>query len=463
MYMRRKICYVLLIVISIVGSRLIFGKDYHLNSNSLKDENLYVYDAFTNNKVLSTYVDNEDFYYVVKNNSKQYTVVKLNLISDKKEEEYNFSSNDELENVSLFKQNGYIYLISSNSDFYYKFDKRLNVVNTDSFNVNNIKLYGIYNDKIVYTIKNEIYYDEKLYGEVPISCGESKGIIYDRNTYLHFYNDSTGFGCLYNLDDKKIEYLDYENAYYIKNKLLEYQSNRLSFKYDGITYYFNDITESNNLKMHESGDYLFTIDTVANKLRVYNIESRKIIYEKTVPELEGATISNIMIDDYVFFLVTKNKQTNLYVWDYLKETRRNIDMIDYNEKEYKFKNNELKEEIRDKYNIDVYIYDQAVDYFDNCYVVASYDDILINSRLITLKEVLEGFNQEEIANISNIKIFFDKDIISNNQTSNPILVVNKNSNYIIAVNITNDLFKDYVKDELIKIYPKLEKAVESVQ
>ena len=112
--MRRKICYVLLIVISIVGSRLIFGKDYHLNSNSLKDENLYVYDAFTNNKVLSTYVDNEDFYYVVKNNSKQYTVVKLNLISDKKEEEYSFNSNDELENVSLFKQNGYIYLISSN-------------------------------------------------------------------------------------------------------------------------------------------------------------------------------------------------------------------------------------------------------------------------------------------------------------------------------------------------------------
>ena len=219
----------------------------------------------------------------------------------------------------------------------------------------------------------------------------------------------------------------------------------------------------NNIKMNESGDYLFTVDTSSNKLRVYNIESRKIIYEKIVPELEGATISNITIDDYVFFLVTKNQKTDLYVWDYLKESRCSNDMINYDEKEYKVKNNELKEEIKDKYNIDVYIYDQAVDYFDNCYVVASYDDILINSRLITLKEVLESFNQEEIANIPKIKIFFDKDIISSNQDSEPILVVKKSNDYIIASNITNDCFKDYIKTELIKINPNLEKNVESVQ
>ena len=458
--MKKRIGYLLLIVIAVLGSRLIFGRDYHLNSDSLKEENLYVYNNFEKSKILSTYVDEEEFYYleVVKEDktTNQYSVIKYNLTSNKKEEEYIFNSTEKLVNVNLFKQNGYIYLTSNNSDFYYKLDKNLNIVNQAVFKVNNIDLYGIYKDDVVYTINNEIFYGNKAYDVVPISCGKNTEIIYDRDTYLHFYNDSTGFGCLYDLVNKKIEYLDYENVDIIKDRLLEYQNNRLSFKYDGSTYYFNDITESNNLKMHDNGDYLFTIDTVNNKLRIYNIESRKIIYEKTIPELKGAEISNIMIDDYVFFLLTSDNKTKLYVWDYLKETRCSVDMISYDEKEYKFKNNELKEEIKNNYNIDVLMYDQAVDYFDNYYVIPSYDDILINSRLIILKEILDSFDKEMMTNIDSVKIFFDKDIISNNKDSeSKSLVINKNNHHIIAINITDDNFKDIMKDELLKLYPNM--------
>lgn len=461
--MKKKIGYLLLIIISIVGSRLIFGRDYHLNSDNLKEENLYVYSNLENSEVLSTYVENEEFYYVKVNDNyiNQYTIIKFNLINNKKEEEYIFNSNKKLENVNLFRQNGYLYLTSNNSDFYIKFDSNLSTISQNGFGVSDISTYGIYNDKVVYTIKNEIYYEDKLYASVPTGCGKSKELIYDRDTYVEFFNENTGFGCLYNLTDKKIEYLDYANARYVKNKLLEYQSNRLSFKYDGSTYYFNDITESDNLKMHENGDYLVTIDSTNNKLRIYNIESRKIIYEKTIPEIKGSVISNIMIDDYVFFTLTNNGKIDLYVWDYLKDTRRNYDMISYNEKEYKFKNNELKEEIKNNYNIDVYIYDQSVDYFDKYYVVPSYDDILINSRLLTLKEILENFNQEEIVNISNIKLFFDKNIVSNNQVSEQEAITIKKDNYhIIAINITNDNFKECVTRELLKIYPNLEKIIE---
>ena len=461
--MKKRIGYLLLIVISIAGSRLIFGKDYHLNSDNLKEENLYVYNSLDSGKILATYVDNENFYYVVKNNnSNQYSVVKFNLISNKKENEYIFNNKRELDNVKLFNQSKYIYLTATNSDFYYKFDKKLELLARASFNIDGVGIFGLYNEKVVYAINNEIYYDEKLYASVPVSCGDSKELIYNRDTYWHFYNQNTGFGCLYNLNDKKLEYLDYSDVYYIKNRLLEYQDNRLSFKYDGITYYFNDITEADNLKMHNSGDYLFTIDTTNNKLRVYNIESRKIIYEKNVPELKGAMISNIMIDDYVFFIVDKDKKTSLYVWDYLKEIRRNSDMISYNEKEYKFKNNELKEEIKNKYNIDVNIYDQAVNYFNNYYVVASYDDILINSRLITLREILEEFNQDELMNLPNIKIFFDKNIASNNGDMPITIIDNREDCFVIAINITNDLFKENIKIELLKLNPNLEKIVELI-
>ena len=462
--MKKRIGYLLLIIISIVGSRLIFGRDYHLNSDNLKEENLYVYKNIENGKILATYSLDEDFYYVTKSpNSNQYSVVKFNLTSNKKEHEYVFNNKKELLNVNLFKQNGYLYLTATNSDYYYKFNKGLDVINKASFAIDDVTLYGIYNDQVIWTSSNNIYYDNKLYAEVPASCGISKEVIYDRDTYFHYYNENTGFGCLYNVNDKKIEYLDYENAYYAKDKLLEYQDNRVSFKYDGSTYYFNDITESNNLKMHASGDYLFTIDTANNKLMIYNIESRKIIYEKIVPEIKGATISNIMIDDYVFFFLTKGQETDLYVWDYLKEIRRSSDMILYDEKEYKFKNNELKEEIKNKYNIDVYIYDEAVDYFDNYYVVASYDDILINSRLQVLKEILESFDERTITSISDLTLFFDKDIVSSDGEDKPVVVVvNKNNKHIMALNITNDLFKETLETELLKLYPNLVKNIELI-
>lgn len=457
--MKKKIGYLLLIVISIVGSRMIFGKDYHLNSNNLKEENLYVYKDFAKD-ILTTFVDNEDFYYVSKLSDKRYNVVKYSLVNNTIESEYLFNTKTELSKVNLFKQNGYIYLTSYRSD-YYKFDKKLNLLGKATVNIDNIGTYGIYNDKLVYAVNNEIYYNDVFYAEVPVSCGKSIEVLYDRDTYIHFYNENTGFGCLYNITDKKIEYLDYENAYYVKNRLLEYQDNRLSFKHDGSTYYFNDITESNNLKMNDSGDYLFTIDSTNNILRIYNIESRKIIYEKTVSDIKGAEISNILIDDYVFFLLTKDGKTDLYVWDYLKESRHSSDMISYNEKEYKFKNNELKEDLKNNYNIDVLIYDQAVDYFDNYYVVASYDDILINSRLNILKEMLTEFNQEEVSKLPGIKIYFDKDIASSDGNEKIVsLVINKNKDYIIAVNITNDYFKDNIRSEFIKINPNLLKNVE---
>ena len=459
--MKKRISYLLLIIISIVGSRLIFGRDYHLNSDNLIEENLYVYDNFDSNKILSTYVDEEKFYYVKAINENnivnQYKLVKYDLTSNKEENDYIFNSNNKLDNISLFKQNGYIYLTSNESDFYYKFDNKLNLLNKATFNVNNTDLYGIYKDKIIYVIDNNIYYNNSVYGTVPVSCGKTKDIIYDGDTYLHFYNENTGFGCLFNLVDKKTEYLDYENVDIIKNNLLEYQNNRLSFKYGGNTYYFNDITESNNIKMHSSGDYLFTIDSSNNKLKIYNIESGKIIFEKVVPSIRGREISNILIDDYVFFMVKENNKNWLYVWDYLKETRRNTDMINYDEKEYKFHNNELKEEIKNNYNIDVCIYDQAVDYFDNYYVVPSYDDILINSRLSTLKRILESLNIDEIKNIYNVKLFFDKDIVyssGDNKTSS--LSTYKNNYNIIAINITDDNFKENFINEINKLYPNLE-------
>jgi hypothetical protein len=189
--MKKKLGYLLLIIISIVGSRMIFGKDYHLNSDNLKEENLYVYKDFAKG-IITTFIDNEDFYYVSKISDKHYNVVKYNLVNDNVESQYSFNTTSELSKVNLFKQNGNIYLTSYNSD-YYKFDKKLNLLGKATVNLDNAATYGIYNDKLVYAIDNEIYYNDNLYAKVPASCGKSTEILYDRDTYIHFYNENTGF------------------------------------------------------------------------------------------------------------------------------------------------------------------------------------------------------------------------------------------------------------------------------
>ena len=454
--MKKKISYLMMIVISIVGSRLIFGKDYHLNSSNLMKDNVYLYQIFGNKEVLSTFVDDEHFYYVIYNkerNNYQYNVIKHNLISNNKENEYVFNYNELLQNIKIFKQGGYIYLTTINSNVFFKFDKHLNVIDNNINKGIKSDSYGIYKDGFVYTINNDIFYQNKVYDTVPVSCGKNVDIIYDKDTYLHFHNVATGFGCLYNLSNKKIEYLDYENVSIVKDYLLEYQGNRVSFKYNGKTYYFNDITESDNLVMHSNGDYLFTIDTTNAKLKIYNIETQKNIYSYSLPILKNATVSNIMIDNYAYFVISKDNKKELYIWDYIKETRKNSNMISYDEKEYKFKNNELKEEIKTKYKINVNLYDQAVEYFEGFYVIPSYDDILINSRLKVVKNVLEkaGINYHDVP----LHIYFEKDIYGNESNEYASKMVYKNNSSLLVINITNDNFEKNLIDELIRIYPEI--------
>ena len=457
--MKKKISYLMLIVISIVGSRLIFGRDYHLNSDNLISENLYSYNIFGNNEVLSYFVDNEILYYIAKdsnNKNNQFYVLKYDLTSNRKINEYIFNDNTFQDEVKLFKEGNYLYLTSLHSNKVYKFNDNIDLVELNTLANNEYDSYGVFNNDIIYTKNNEIYYKNDLMETLPSSCGNNMEIIYDKNTYLHFHNYNTGFGCLYNLSNKEIQYLDYEKLDIVNSHLLEYQVNRLSFKYDDNTYYFNDITESNELEMRSNGDYLFTIDTVNNDLNIYNLDTRKIIYQRNVPELKNGLVENILIDNYAYFTVLKDNQYILYIWDYLKENRADKDMIYYDEKEYKFKNNEIKEELNNKYNIDVKIYDQAVQYYDNLYVIPSYDDILINSRLNTLKDFIEKVNKDVNNTFPKIEICFVKELVFNNlDEAYYSYTISKDNYYVMTFNITDDNFKDNLIKEFSIIYPDI--------
>ena len=178
-------------------------------------------------------------------------------------------------------------------------------------------------------------------------------------------------------------------------------------------------------------------------LKIYNLETEKIIYERSILEINNGKVKNVLIDDYAYFTLEKDNTITLYVWDYSKETRKNINMVSFDEKEYKFKNNELREEIKNKYNIDVYMYDQAVTYFPNYYVIPATDDILINSRLIILRDVLASMTEEDVMKLSNTKICLEKSIVDAKLGNDCNIITNKKDNNIyMAIDITNDDFKN---------------------
>ena len=294
---------------------------------------------------------------------------------------------------------------------------------------------------------NQIFYNNKLYAEIPENCGYNQDIIYSDNTYVRFYNYDRNLGCLYNLNNRSTYYLEYDNVDAIFSKYLEYQNNSLKFIYNNESFYLNDITENYNLKMHRNSDYLFTYDSTNYYLRIYNLDTKRIIYEKYVPEFKNCVIENVNIDDYVYFTVNDENNSYIYVWDYLKSNRINKSMIIQNEKEYKFENDKLVSEIKEKYNINVYLYDQAVTYVNNVYVIPSYDEVLIHTRLLSLRDLLEANNYYG----EEKNVYFDKEIYLENSKHSlkSYIAINKNQKAYM-VSLVNNEFEDEVFNLIIK-------------
>ncbi len=448
--MKKKIGYFLLIVIAILGSRLLYGINFDLNKDTLVLDNLYRYDIIGNKDLLDTYIDGDYLYYVLgevnpkKNNKElEYSFIKYDLANNQKVLENIFFNKNVLYPLKIVKRGKYFYLTSMHNNMYYKFNNKLELEEEfKNLNESGI-LYGIYNNNIFTINKNEIYYKNKLYDTLENTCGNVEDIFYNDNTYLKFYNYNKNLGCLYNMNNKSIYYLDYNSIDTSYNRFIEYQNNSIKFRYNGNNYYFNDITEASNLKMNVNGDYLFTYDSTNYYLRIYNLESKRVIYEKNISNLSNAYISDINISNYAYFTVYENNHKYLYFWDYLKSGMINKEMIDNDEKEYKFTNNQLINEISDKYNVYVNIYDQAVKYFKGFYVIPSYDDILINTRLKSLINILNSFND---TNFSRINIYFEKNISNNN-----IYYSYNYNQYEIVINIVDDSFRDNILKVLTNI------------
>ena len=126
--------------------------------------------------------------------------------------------------------------------------------------------------------------------------------------------------------EKKYDSLHQDNIDSLKkeNETIKDKHSKLILENENLkTKFVNIKTENENLKMHKNGDYLFTYDSINNSLRIYNLDTRRIIYEKEVPEFKNQVIANVNIDKYAYFTVKNKNNTSIYIWDYLQSNRIN--------------------------------------------------------------------------------------------------------------------------------------------
>lgn len=454
--MKKRIGYFLLIIIAIVGSRLLYGINYDLNNQTEILTNIYRYDIIGKNEFLDMKLDGNYLYYVISDiiedkhkDNIEYIFNKFDLSNNKLVNSYHFISKDMLYPIKIIHKGNNWFLTSLYNNTYYQFNKNLELIKESKEEKEVSYTYGIYNNNHLQVLDNKIYYNNKQYDTVPITCGYNQEIIYNDNTYIRFYNYNKNIGCLYNMNTKNVYYLDYEKIDVSSMKFLEYQSSSLKYRYNNEIYYFNDITESENLKMHKNGDYLFTYDNTNNYLRIYNLDTRKIIYARILEELKNKTVSNINIDDYAYFTVKDKDNMSVYVWDYLQDNRINQTVVIKDEKEYKFENNQLITDIKNKYNINILLYDKAVKYFNDIYVIPTYDEVLINSRLNTINNLLKKLNYNYQRNIN---IYFEKDLVDIN-TENKLMIYkySTNDNYSIITSLFNNNFEEDLSNLLKQI------------
>ncbi len=451
--MKKRIGYILMLIIAIVGCRLLYGINYGLNSTAYYQDNLYRYDILNNQELLDMRIDGRYIYYVLKD-YKKYSFIKYDITNNKYEKEYIFNNPDELQEIKIIQDDNYFYLTSFNNNLYLKFDSQLELIEEKRNITNKDNKYGLFKEKLVTVSKNKIYYQDKLYSEVDLACGNIQEILYENNVYLRFYDKTNNMGCLYNLNKKETYYLDYDRVLIANNKYLEYQLSNLKFRYDREDYYLNNIRESSYLTIRDNGDYLLSYDENKNSLKIYNLDTRKIIYKIEVPTFKNSQLSHFCIDNYVYFVEKNNTGRYIYVWEYLKTPRNNENMVEYNEREYKFNNNNLLREIKAKYGVDIYLYDNSVIYLKDYYLLPSYDDILINERLKNIKNILDksSIDRQEAVIQSHLKIYFNKRIIHNGKNEYiEVYYSNNDKNNFVALDILNNNFNSVVLDVIDNI------------
>lgn len=447
---------IFIIIFLLVGFSIIYyvtTKKINISENNLIKDNLYKFKITNDYEKILSMKEDKNYIYVLtlketKEAIKEYKLIKFDLELSNIEREVNFNTKEITEPSIIIKEN-YIKVISNTSVNIHKFDKSLKLISKLEKDINGYDLYGEYNEKTLFVKDNKIYIGDKLYDEVLSSCNKATSIIYKDDSFIYFKNDELNISCVYNINKKTTDYLDNSIIERINNGYMLYNNkdNIIRIKKENEEkYYLSSIEETSYLKINDNGTKLITFDNEIDELKIYDLEKNKIINKIKLDLKNEDFVSLFILNNLAYVVITNSISYDLYVWNY-KENILNENMISHSDSKSKIDSYELATKMNDKFDVNIFIYEKGVRYFQDFYALPSYNDDLTYDRLNKTYDILNYFNKEFFdefnKNNNGIEIYLTGKVAPSDlktQIENPSaysLVMN--NTYIIAIDInTND-------------------------
>lgn len=465
--MINKIKIIFIIIFLLVTISIIYcttTKKVNLSESNLIKDNLYKFKITKDYEKILNIVEDKNYVYILSSketekNTKEYKLIKYDLELSNIEKEVSFNTK-KIKDPSVVIKDNYIKIISNNSINIHKFDKSLKLVSKIEKDIEDYDLYGEYKEQPLLIKDNKIYINNKLYDEVIISCNKANSIIYKDNSFIYFKNDELNISCIYNIEKKTTDYLDNSIIDPINNgyMLYNYKDNKVIIKKGNEKkYYLNSKDETSYLKINNDGTKLITFNNDIDELKIYDLEKNKIINKIKLNLNEKDFVSLFILNDLAYVVVTNSISYDLYVWDY-KENILNENMISFSDSKSKIDSYELVTKIKNEFNVNMYIYDKGVRYFNDFYALPSYDDELTYNSLNKTKKILSNFNEKFYNNFyvndnNGIEIYLTDKVSPSDlktQIENPSaysLVMN--NTYIIAIDINTSDYEKTLCHELM--------------
>lgn len=464
--MINKIKIILIIIFLLATITLMYcktTKKINLSENNLIKENLYKYKITKDYENILAIKEDKNYIYVLSSKEtekeiKEYKLIKYNLELSNIEKEVTFNTKDI--GPSIIIKDNYVNVVSSSNVSIYKFDKSLKLISKLEKNIEKYDLYGVYKEEPLLIKDNEIYINDKLYDKVLTSCNKAISIIYKDNSFIYFDNEELNISCIYNIHKKTTDYLDNSIIEPINNgyMLYNYKDNKVIIKKENEKkYYLNSKNETSNIKVNNDGTKLITFNDDSKELKIYDLENNKIINKIILNLSSEEFISLFILNDLAYAVVTNGISYDLYVWNY-KENTLNESMISHSDSKSKINSYELVTKIKKEFNVNMYIYEKGVRFFNDFYALPSYDDELTYDSLSKTYKMLSNFNKEfydkfYINDNNGIEIYLTDKVAPsdlNIQIKNPSaysLVMN--NTYIIALNINENSYEKTLCHELM--------------
>lgn len=464
--MIKKIKIILIIIFLLATITLMYcktTKKINLSENNLIKENLYKYKITKDYENILAIKEDKNYIYVLSSKEtekeiKEYKLIKYNLELSNIEKEVTFNTKDI--GPSIIIKDNYVNVVSSSNVSIYKFDKSLKLISKLEKNIEEYDLYGVYKEEPLLIKDNEIYINDKLYDKVLTSCNKAISIIYKDNSFIYFDNEELNISCIYNIHKKTTDYLDNSIIEPINNgyMLYNYKDNKVIIKKENEKkYYLNSKNETSNIKVNKDGTKLITFNDDSKELKIYDLENNKIINKIILNLSSEEFISLFILNDLAYVVVTNGISYDLYVWNY-KENTLNESMISHSDSKSKIDSYELVTKIKNEFNVNMYIYEKGVRFFNDFYALPSYDDELTYDSLSKTYKMLSNFNKEfydkfYINDNNGIEIYLTDKVAPsdlNIQIKNPSaysLVMN--NTYIIALNINTNSYEKTLCHELM--------------